>query len=70
MARVSRRFRKLRRPRGRLLLSDLGSTRHILLIGLVGMCLVAALHWQGRVSCLFEGAAFNMRASSGVVIAC
>ena len=35
-------------------IGDRGSTRHILLIALVGAVLYAGWHWEGKVSCLFQ----------------
>ena len=60
-----------RRPRRRRWwrwrpLGDLGATRHILLLGFVGLLVVAALHWQAWVSCLYDGVAYGLHSPHGV----
>jgi len=47
-------------------LGDLGATRHVMLLGLVGLLIVAALHWQARVSCLYDNVAYGMHSQSGI----
>jgi hypothetical protein len=70
VVRVSRRFQYRRWLRRRLLLPDLGATRHLLLIGLVGLCILAGLHWQGRVNCLLQSVAFNVKYQIDTSISC
>jgi hypothetical protein len=50
----------------RLLLTDIGATRHILLIGLVGLWLALMFHWTGHVDCLLHGVGYGLRSPHGV----
>ena len=47
-------------------LGERGSTRHVLLLLLVGAALVGLFKWQGEVGCLFTNVAQQLPESGGL----
>ncbi len=42
-----------------------------MLLGLVGLLVVVMIHWQARVSCLYDDVALGLRSQAGIArIAC